>query len=49
MSRCNASLAGRRISAASITKDGATIISNKDAQAGLDAELKFFAGIANQL
>jgi hypothetical protein len=37
------------ISAASITKDGATIIPNKDAQAGLDAELKFFAGIADQL
>jgi hypothetical protein len=37
------------ISAASVIKDGVTIIPNKDAQAGLDAELKFFAGIANQL
>jgi hypothetical protein len=37
------------ISAASITKDGATIIPNKDAQAGLDGELKFFAGTVDQL
>jgi hypothetical protein len=37
------------IDAAYVTKDGATIIPNKDAQAGLNAELKFFAGIADQL
>jgi hypothetical protein len=30
-------------------KNEITIIPNKDAQAGLDAELKFFAGIADQL
>jgi hypothetical protein len=37
------------ISACSVTKQGVTIIPNKDAQAGLDAELKYFAGIADQL
>ena len=37
------------ISALYSAPDGITIIPNKDAQAGLDAELKFFADIANQL
>jgi hypothetical protein len=37
------------ITAVYATGQGITIIPNKDAQAGLDAELKFFAGIADQL
>jgi hypothetical protein len=37
------------IDAAYFTKSAATIIPNKDAQAGLNAELKFFAGTVDQL
>jgi hypothetical protein len=37
------------ISALSVTKQGVTIIPNKDAQADLDAELKTLASIADQL
>jgi hypothetical protein len=37
------------IAAVRLTKDGVTIIPNNDAQAGLNTELKFYAGIADQL